>query len=315
MNAALPPYRIAGHESFPCRYTWLPKAVRGLGDNPQLFSDEDRAMVDLGLGKNMVRSARFWAQAAGMTTLISRGSGYKPTDLGFALLGHDGYDPFLEDIRTLWLIHWRLSTSVQSPLLAWDFLLNRWQAPELAPSAVIEVLKKELLRRGAELSPATLEQHFETFLHTYFPTRGRKGEVMEDNLDCPLVELQLIIKAGERPAGGIGGRGESIYAFRREPKPEISPELFLYCLNDFWSARHQGEKTLTLLEAAHGHGSPGQIFKLPEEDMIERLDGLAGQTQSAFSYSPSADLQLVHLNEPIPEMHLLKRVYGSEVGT
>ena len=23
-------YRISGHESFPCRYSWLPKAVRGL---------------------------------------------------------------------------------------------------------------------------------------------------------------------------------------------------------------------------------------------------------------------------------------------
>jgi hypothetical protein len=66
MNAATPPYRISGHESFPCRYTWLPKAVRGLEANHHLFSDEDRAMVDLGLGKNMVHSARFWALAAGM---------------------------------------------------------------------------------------------------------------------------------------------------------------------------------------------------------------------------------------------------------
>jgi hypothetical protein len=315
MNAAMPPYRIAGHESFPCRYTWLPKAVRGLRDNPRLFSDEDRAMVDLGLGKNMVRSARFWAQAAGMTTPMPRGAGYKPTDLGSALLGEGGCDPFLEDIRTLWLIHWRLSTSVQSPLLAWDFLLNRWQAPELVPSTVLEALKKELMRRETEISQATLEQHFETFLHTYLPTRGRKGEVMEDNLDCPLVELELIIKTGERPADGNGGRAEPIYAFRREPKPEISPELFLYCLNDFWSARHQGEKTLPLHEAAHGHGSPGQIFKLPEEDLTERLDGLARQTESAFAYSPSADLQLVHLNEPIPEMVLLKRIFAAGVRT
>src|SRR5205823_3280695 len=53
------PYRISGHEGFPCRYTWLPKAVRGLGNNnSKLFSDEDEAMVELGLGKNMVRSAR-----------------------------------------------------------------------------------------------------------------------------------------------------------------------------------------------------------------------------------------------------------------
>ena len=315
MNAALPPYRIAGHESFPCRYAWLPKAVRGLEDDPQLFSDEERAMVDLGLGKNMVRSARFWAQAAGMAALIARGAGYRPTELGSALLGQRGYDPFLEDIRTLWLIHWKLSTGVQSPLLAWDFLLNRWQAPELVPSTVTKVLKKELIRRNIDLSSATVEQHFETFLHTYFPTRGRKGEVLEDNLDCPLVELELIIKTGERPADASGGRGESIYAFRREPKPEISPELFLYCLNDFWSARHPGEKTLPLHEAAHGYGSPGQIFKLPEEDITDRLNGLAGQTESAFTYSPSADLQLVHLNEQIPETDLLGRIYPAEVGT
>ena len=43
---AVTAYRISGHESFPCRYTWLPKVVRGLGDNPKLFSDEDQAMVE-----------------------------------------------------------------------------------------------------------------------------------------------------------------------------------------------------------------------------------------------------------------------------
>jgi hypothetical protein len=58
-------YRISGHESFPCRYTWLPKAVRGLRENPKLFSDDADAMVNLGVGKNMVRSIRFWSQVAG----------------------------------------------------------------------------------------------------------------------------------------------------------------------------------------------------------------------------------------------------------
>ena len=79
MTAAPPPYRISGHESFPCRYTWLPKAVRGLDGNARLFSDEDQAMVDLGLGKNMVRSARFWAQAAlEWSPRFPEGSGIKP---------------------------------------------------------------------------------------------------------------------------------------------------------------------------------------------------------------------------------------------
>ena len=34
-------YRFSGHESFPFRYTWLPKAIRGLQENPSLFSNDD----------------------------------------------------------------------------------------------------------------------------------------------------------------------------------------------------------------------------------------------------------------------------------
>src|SRR5687767_3143366 len=58
-------YRIAGHEGFPCRYTWLPKAVQGLNRDPKLFAKDERAMVDLGVGKNMVRAIRFWSQVCG----------------------------------------------------------------------------------------------------------------------------------------------------------------------------------------------------------------------------------------------------------
>ncbi|MHB8521000.1 MAG: DUF4007 family protein [Limisphaerales bacterium] len=90
---AVTPYRISGHESFPCRYTWLPKAVRGLSANPRLFSDEAQAMVDLGVGKNMVRSIRFWSQVAGIVTAASKGGGHLPTKVGTTLLGERGLDP------------------------------------------------------------------------------------------------------------------------------------------------------------------------------------------------------------------------------
>jgi hypothetical protein len=43
-----------------------------------------------------------------MAAPVAKGGGYKPTDFGLALLGSGGLDPFLEDIRTLWLIHWKL---------------------------------------------------------------------------------------------------------------------------------------------------------------------------------------------------------------
>ncbi|MEQ2005165.1 MAG: DUF4007 family protein [Limisphaerales bacterium] len=306
------PYRISGHESFSCRYTWLPKAVRGLTENGKLFSDEAKAMVVLGLGKNMVRSVRFWAQVAGMTTPGTKGDGHLLTDLGRALLGERGLDPFLEDIRTLWLLHWNLSTDTKTPLLAWDFLLNRWQEPEMVPSVVLRALEREAARQGESPSPVTINQHWDTFLHTYVPTRGRKGEVQEDNLDCPLVELGLIVRVGERPVDKAAGRAEPIFAFRREEKPDITPELFVYSLNDFWNRRHPEEGTMTFREVAHGHGSPGQIYKLPEDDVRARVERLAQQTKSSFAYTESSNLQRVQRRERRESIDLLDDVFRQE---
>lgn len=58
------PFRFSGHETFPCRYAWLPKAAREVNREPSVFSSdrEDDAMVRLGVGKNMVRAIRFWAE-------------------------------------------------------------------------------------------------------------------------------------------------------------------------------------------------------------------------------------------------------------
>lgn len=305
-------YRISGHESFPCRYTWLPKAVQGLSRDPKLFADEESAMVNLGVGKNMVRSIRFWAQVSGMTTTGAKGSGHNPTDFGRLVLGDGGLDPFLEDIRTLWLIHWNLSTDVQSPLLAWDFLLNRWQEPDFIPSRALKALQEEAARQDDSLSKVTLEQHLDTFLHTYVPTRGRKGEVQEDNLDCPLVELELLVKIGDREIDRTAGRREPIYTFRREEKPEITPELFVYCLNDFWQKRHGNDATLTFREVAHGHGSPGQIFKLPEDDIRARVERLAQQTSGFLDYAESANIQQVRRVGLRDSSKLLKEIYATE---
>ena len=305
-------YRISGHESFPCRYTWLPKAVQGLNRDPMLFSDEEKAMVELGLGKNMVRSVKFWAQVAGMAIAGIKGGGHRLTECAQVLLGEGGLDPFLEDIRTLWLIHWNLSTGATNPLLAWDFLLNRWQEPEIVPSVVIEALHKEAVRQEGTISLVTIEQHFNTFLHTYIPTRGRKGEVQEDNLDCPLIELELLLRIGERPMDNAAGRAEPIYAFRRQEKPDITPELFLYCLDDFWNSRHATEFTLNFREVAHGHGSPGQIFKLPEDDVRVRVEQLEQQTKGLFNYAESANLPQIHRQNHRNSVQLLRDIYREE---
>lgn len=302
--------RFSGHETFPCRYAWLPKAYGAVAENPAELVDDEAAMIRLGVGKNMVRSIRFWVHAAGVAA-PKKGKGYEATSFGAAVLGEDGFDPFLEDIRTLWLIHWNLSTHIEEPLFAWDYLLNRWSMPELSRTAVLQAFRNEADKQERTLSNVTLEQHFDTFLHSYIPTRSRKGDIQEDNLDCPLVELELLQLVGERRVDG-SGRREAIYAFRREEKPEITPELFAYCLNEFWRRRHATEKTLTFREVAFGHGSPGQIFKLPEWDVRHRLDAISTHTEGMFRYSESATQQQLS-RESTETTVELAAVYDAEV--
>jgi hypothetical protein len=143
------------------------------------------------------------------------------------------------------------------------------------------------------------------------PTRSRKGEILEDNLDCPLVELELIQRIGERDYGS--GRREAIYAFRREPKSDITPELFVFCLNEFWTKRRSTEKKITFRDISVGHGSPGQIFKLPEWDVRERLDRIKDDSHGVFSYHESAALQEVTRTErpSLSDREYLEAIYQS----
>jgi hypothetical protein len=306
-----PSYRFSGHETFPFRYSWLPKAVAELTANVALFSDEERAMVRLGVGKNMVKSIRFWVQAAGIAAPSPKG--LVITDFGRELLSEsEGHDPYLEDIQTLWLIHWKIASNATEPLFAWEFLLNRWQRSEIVRSEVLLAFMQEASRMEKQLSEVTLAQHFDTFLHTYVPTRSAKGDVREENLDSPLVELDLIRKIGEKRSGD-GGRLEAVYAFNREAKISITPGLFIYCINDYWLTRTGAgsEETLSIRDITVKTGSVGQLFKLPESDIRERLLTIEEDSKGLFVYKESAAMsQLIRAGSCNPK--LLSSIYEGE---
>jgi hypothetical protein len=277
-----------------------------LGKDTSLFRDADQAMVRLGVGKNMVRAIRFWTDAASVSETLPDGTTVV-SSFGTDLLGENGFDPFLEDVTSLWLLHWNISTN-REPLFAWDFLINSWHRPDFTRTETIQSLQEEASRLGKKLSRTTLDNHFTTFLHTYVPTRSKKGEVLEDNLDCPLVELDFIVKVGERTITD-SNRRESIYAFRIGEKPEISTELFIYCLNDFWASRHPNESTLTFREVCVGVGSPGQIFKLSENAARHRLETLENDPRGCFAFQESAALQRVVRRQKVPSETLLRNIY------
>lgn len=278
--------RFSGHETFACRYAWLPKAYRMLKANARAFSDEDQAMVDLGIGKNMVRALRFWVEVMDVAAADRKTRSLHLTEFGHAVFGKTGFDPYLEDPRTLWLLHWNVASRQDGALFAWRFMIGHWPYPEFTRSQALAEFLRLSDHEGLEHSEVTLAQHLDVFLHTYQSTRGG-GAAVEDSLDGPLVELDLITPVGERR--GAGGRWETVYGFRREPKPDIGQALFDNCLHAFWRQVAPNDRTLSFRSAALAPGSPGQVFKLSEDDLRDRLEAAAiGKAARGFTYQPSA---------------------------
>lgn len=309
-------FRFSGHESFPARYPWLPKAYKAILHNPEIFADDNNAMVTLGVGKNMVKSIRFWVQAFGVARAAHNTPGLAITEFGHQLFGEHGNDPFLEDIQTLWLLHWKLSSIKEDPLFAWYFLLFRWPEPQFYRSEILNQFTKESEQMDRPLADFTKDQHFDIFLHSYLPVRSKKtNEVVEDSLDCPLNELEFIIPAGERLMGETNRR-EPVYEFNSENSRTISHDLFVYCLYDYWRNFHALEMTLSFRDISSTPFSVGQVFKLSEPELRIRLERISTDSQGLFEYVSSAAVPRLIKNVDLStqvELDLLTRMYQNVI--
>ncbi len=145
--------RFSGHESFACRYAWLPKAYAALKNDPALFVNEEVAMLELGIGKNMVKSLRFWVDVMGVAEATQPDApvkGLKPTSFATQVFEREGYDPYLEDVRTRWLLHWKLSSRADAPLFAWDFLISHWPLPGFSRSEALAAFTRKCAATGGQ---------------------------------------------------------------------------------------------------------------------------------------------------------------------
>lgn len=290
--------RFSGHETFAVRYTWIPKAYRYLWQQDvSSFKNEEDVMIELGLGKNMVRSLRFWLDAFGLVTGAE--DGLVLTEFAHRVLGVRGLDPFLEDPRTLWLLHARLSMRSNDALCAWDVLVNRWNKSEFTKSEAVRAFRRESERYAPKPhSEVTLGQHFDAFIHTYVPSHGGAGP--EETLDCPLAELRFIEAYGEKRSGEAGRR-ETVYRFNRELKPEVSDALFEYVVDQAFAVHKQSEGSRTFRELLYGPYGPGQVFRLPEDDLRVRLERLVDSLPHVYTLQMSAVQIVLHRFKPIAE--------------
>ena len=93
---------FSGHETFHCKNMWLKKGYDFV-ENEGKFVDE--ACVDLGVGRNMVSSIRFWLKAFNIIDFNNE----QATEIANFLFDEEnGVDKYLENDTSLWILHYLL---------------------------------------------------------------------------------------------------------------------------------------------------------------------------------------------------------------
>jgi hypothetical protein len=290
--------RFSGHQSFTVRYGWLKKAVDALAQDRTIFNRDD-ALVVLGVGKNMVRSIRFWSISTGIleerSEPESRTKQLQLTSIGKFLFGPQGRDPYLEEPGTLWLLHWQLCSNPNCPT-TWHWAFNFFPDVEFTKERLGKSLQGLVDANGwTRVAPSTLRRDVDCFVRSYVASRNVKAEVLEDTLDCPLVELQLIqeVEAGY------------VYAFARDDHPSLPSWVVAFALAQFWESRSPNRDTMNFDDVAYRPGSPGQVFKLSEDGLTRHLEALESITDRALGYDMTAGLRQVYRRKQIDSNSIL----------
>lgn len=270
---------FSGHETFPLRYGWLQKAYRAVDDAPSakaavhVFRDPD-SIARFGVGRNMVGAIRYWATAAGV--LDETEEGLETTWLGDLLFGKTGTDPYLEEDASLWLLHWNLVSRPRLTSAYW--LFNEYRGGSFVRKDIEEQLLKLALECGwSRVAPTTVDRDLQCLLRSYIGGRGSS-----EAGDSILAELGLI-----RPMDKTRSR------LSRGRKPTLPDAVFLYCFKEFWERFSPSQSTMTFENTAYAPGSPGRVFLLDEDDIVERLERLEENSDGSLVWSETAGLRQI----------------------
>lgn len=237
------------HETFTIRYGWLKRAYDKInstlvpGDDGNAVGSElfhlESAHHDLGVGKNMAKSIRFWIQATRLVEELAENIDpdnarrvlATPTPFGKALLDNEGgLDPYLEDLGTWWLLHWMM-LSPGGMLPVWWSAFNTYRGITFTVDQMIEHSVSQVEATAAWNQPkapktSTLKKDVLAMLRAYAGTSGsRRRDQADDEVDAPLVPLTLVRRVDDKT-----------FRFGVGPKPGLPPAVVAFACLDFLRA-------------------------------------------------------------------------------
>ncbi len=285
------------HETFPLRFGWLTKGVGAWLNDPEIF-DKDEAIVELGVGKNMVEAIRYWMIASQIVT--QNGKALEPTQIGQRIFYRDGWDPFLEDDTTIWLIHWLIASNpAEATTTFWFF--NRFHKPEFTGKELQDALSnfvRENLR--SRVASATLKNDIGLLLRMYEPSRVSKATPLEEGLDSPMSLLRLLSHQ----------EGSKVHLSRPEYRGRLPLAAFAFAVAQLFEKTKEQVLPMDRLLHSDGHlAAPGSVFRVTEECLVAKVEAMMAWLPRSFELRQTAGIHQIYRLTPLSSLEILTRYY------
>ena len=275
---------FSDHESFACKSHWLKRGydfVRGENN----FNDDD-AVVRLGVGKNMVASIKFWLKAIGLLK-----------DAGLvALANHlfdddNGKDPYLEDIGTLWLLHFLLIQTDYATIYKTTFVDYHRQRNIIEKSKLQNYIKHICFDETGYknlYNENTVKRDIGVMLHNYCAKNG--GNVNIEDSNSLFAPLNLICETEK-----------NTYRFNYDTRSDVPSLIFLYAL----LVKFEGRNSISFEDITE----LALIFCLTNNDLLDIISYLCDLYPSEIVFSDVAGIKELQFRATLNSIDVLDRYY------
>lgn len=250
------------------------------------FNDPN-SVVELGVGKNMVASIRYWLKALGMTEQD------KPTTLANYLFGKEhGKDRYIESLGTLWLLHLLLVITQEATLYNILFLRYQKERKQFDKEQIQNYVKRLMTEddKQKQFNANTVGKDFNVLIQNY--TQPSNPKSYEDYSSL-LIDLNLIRH----------DKSDKTFTFNIEGKRSVPLEIFFCAI-----LMMKGDDGAVAYDTLQ---NVGLVFCMTDIEVIEMMKRIDCEYSDYVQYSDNSGIRQLLFKEgkKIDPIDLLNRYY------
>jgi hypothetical protein len=274
---------FSGHETFSCKLHWLKRGYEFVV-NEYNFNDEE-AVVRLGVGKNMVASIKYYMKSFG---LLNQDGDLE--DIARKLFNSEnGFDPFLEDIGSLYLLHFLIVNTNHATAYKTTFIDYHSQRNTIEKNKLQNFIKHLCFDNAGYkniYNENTVKKDINVLIHNYY---NKSISNIEDS-NTIFAQLNLIRETED-----------GTFVFNYENKTNVPPKIFLYALlhsfQDNNSISFEMMRDLAL------------TFCLTNNDLLNIIKQLCIDYSGILVFSDVAGIKELQIKGELSKDEVLKNYY------